>query len=103
MDSPSKSVSALVATSLAQTYRAAGSADPTDLVLRFRTERAHDLDSLVRRYEGDPLVGPLLGLSQLAGILERLEHDPTGLTIYWPRELPRGWLETLAELWGSPL
>ena len=42
-------------------------------------------------------------LPELAQILERLERDPTGLMMHWPRELPRDWLETLAELWGTPL
>jgi hypothetical protein len=103
MDRRSDSVSGLIATALEQTYRAAGSTDPTDLLRQFRRERARDLRWLVARYAGDPLLGSLLQLSQLAGILERLENDPTGLRMYWPQELPAGWLETLAELWGSPL
>jgi hypothetical protein len=103
MDSSSESISALISAALDETYRAAGWADTTDRLNEFRRERACDLNWLVARYAGDPLVGRLMELPELAQILERLERDPTGLMMHWPRELPRDWLETLAELWGTPL
>jgi hypothetical protein len=103
MDSGSRRISALIRTALDNTYRAAGWEDTTDRLNEFRRERGRDLNWLVERYRGDPLVGGLTELPQLAQILERLERDPTGLMMHWPRELPRGWLETLAELWGTPL
>lgn len=103
MNSSSESISTLIRTALDETYRAAGSTDTVDRLNEFRRERAGDLDWLVARYADDPLVGRLMELPELAQILERLERDPTGLMMYWPRELPRDWLETLAELWGTPL
>jgi hypothetical protein len=103
MDSSGESISSLIRVALDETYRAAGSADTTERLNEFRRERARDLDWLLGRYEGDPLVGRLIELPELAQILERLERDPTGLMTHWPRELPRDWLETLAELWGTPL
>lgn len=96
-------ITALIRAALDETYREAGWSDSTNLLSKFRSERASDLSWLVARYTGDPLVGPLPELSELAPILERLEHDPTGLTMHWPRELPQEWLQTLAELWGTPL
>jgi hypothetical protein len=103
MDCGSESVSALIRAALDDTYRAAGWTDTTNRLNEFRRVRARDLEWLAARYAGDPLVGELTELAELAPILERLEHDPTGLIMHWPCELPRDWLETLAELWGTPL
>lgn len=103
MDSSTEGISALIKTALEETYRATGQADTTDRLNEFTRQRASDLSWLEARYAGDPLVGRLTKLPELAKILERLERDPTGLMMHWPRELPRDWLETLAELWGTPL
>jgi hypothetical protein len=96
-------ISVLVGAALDETYRASGSMVTEEWVGDYRRERADQLRCFVARYAGDPLVGPLVALPELVAILERLERDPTGLVAHWPHELPRMWLDTLAELWGSPL
>jgi hypothetical protein len=103
MSSTGESIAQLIAAALEETYRGAGQTDVSSRLRDFRREHACDLRWLRERYTGDPLLGPITELPELAQILERLEHDPTGLRTHWPHELPREWLETLAELWGAPL
>jgi hypothetical protein len=96
-------ISTLVESALDKTYREAGATDVAACLREYRRERAGDIDWLVERYSHDPLVGPLVELPEIVSVLERLERDPTGLLVHWPPELPAQWLETLAEIWGTPL
>jgi hypothetical protein len=102
--SPSpESISLLVEGALDKAYEARDEWPAAPRIEKYRREHASDLAWFVARYAADPLVGPLVEIPELVAILELLESDPTGLVVHWPHELPRHWLDTVAELWGAPL
>jgi hypothetical protein len=75
----------------------------TKKLRRFRRSNGRHLEFIVANHAEDPRVAPLLHQPELPLILDLLESDPYGLLACWPDNVPRIWLEALAEAWGSPL
>jgi ppGpp synthetase/RelA/SpoT-type nucleotidyltranferase len=106
VDLPNRSLTRRLAPGLLELY---GSDDPDQVVEQVRTWSSSDQEQALRVLfeEAQTLtpetINPLVPQPEVLLILERLTNDTLNLEQAWSSEVPRLWLERLAEAFGMPV